>query len=222
MIIIKKRLSQRLPELKPLLDKRLAEIRNKELGIDVSVPIVQYENMTREYISGNAIMPIVGMIYFIFLILTGSVAAAYGRGISLTYLFLFLICVCAIFLYLRTIYYYIEYCSHIKTTKDEILGKNGYGVKLGFMKFSEIKEIWITQKKSIIYLKDINEKKFGILFKDEFVPLLQVLLVKAENCTRFDFNYNYIMRNKLSKRLPEIKLLLDKRLAEINKCRKSS
>jgi len=90
------------------------------------------------------------------------------------------------------------------------------------MKFSEIKEIWITQNKPKIYLKDINDKKFGILFKDEFVPLLQVLLVKAENCTKIDFNYNYIMRNKLSKRLPEIKPLLDKRLAEIKEKAKSS
>ena len=131
------------------------------------------------------------------------------------YLFHSLTMAGAIYFCSLLIYYNYAYCLYVEITEDEISGKSKYKMKRGVIKFNEIKEMWITKRIFVIHLKDINGNRLGILFRDEFIPLLKVLLEKSENCTKIDFNYDCFLKKKVYKQWPEIKPLLDKRLAEI-------
>jgi len=131
------------------------------------------------------------------------------------YLFFFLVYAGCIYFFSQLIYYHLSNCTYVETTEDEITGKNWYKMKKNVLKFNEIKEMWITKRTIVIHLKDIHGNRLGILFVEEFVPLLKEILEKSVNCTRIDFIYDYIMKHMKYRQLPDIKPLLDKRLAEI-------
>ena len=132
-----------------------------------------------------------------------------------TYVFGSLFLATGIFWCSLLIYYHYSYCTYVETTYNEITGKNLYKMNKEIIKFNEIKEMWITKRILIIHLKDIHGKKLGIAFREEMIPLLEEILEKSENCTRIDFIYDYIMKHFRFSQFPEIKPLLDKRLAEI-------
>jgi len=156
-------------------------------------------------------------IFLIYLIITGFyvIFKGYWELPFKDYVFFFLLSIAVIYWCSLLIYYNYAYCLYVEITEDEITGKSKYKMKKEVIKFNEIKEIWITKRIIVIHLKDIHGKRLGIAFRDEFIPVLQELLEKSENCTRIDFNYDYIMKHKLASQLPAIKPLLDKRLAEI-------
>ena len=166
----------------------------------------------------------VATIYFVFLIIFcfNVIFRSYWHIPLEKYIPASLVCVAGIFWFSLMIYYPYAYCIYVETTEDKITGKNVYKMKKNVLKFNEIKEIWLTKRIIIIHLKDIHGNKFGMAFREEFIPVLKELLEKSVNCTRIDFNYDYIMKKGLSQRLPEIKPLLDKRLAEIKEKEQSS
>jgi len=155
-------------------------------------------------------------IFLIILIIAGfyTIFTGYWQVPFKDYLFFFLLSVAGIFWCSLLIYYNYANCIYVETTDDEITGKNKYKMKKEVIKFSEIKEMWITKVIFVIHLKDIHGKKLGILFRDEFIPLLGEVLEKSENCTRIDLNYDYFIKQNYPQ-LSDIKPLLDKRLAEI-------
>jgi len=143
------------------------------------------------------------------------VFAGYDQMPFKRYLFLSSMMILGIYSSLHIIYNNISYCIYVETTEEEIAGKNWYKMKKNVIKFNEIKEMWITKWTYVLHLKDIHGKKLGILFRYEFVLLLKEILEKSENCTKIDIDYDYFMKQKLYKRyFPEIKPLLDRRLAE--------
>ena len=164
---------------------------------------------------------VVGIITWISIIFTG-----YWQ-VSLTkYIIISLVGVGSIYFLSKLLYYSYANCLYVETTEDEISGKNSYKMKRGVIKFNEIKEMWITKGYIILYIKDIHGNKLGISFNKEMVPLLKEILEKSENCIRIDCKYGYVMKHMKYEQLPEIKPLLDKRLAEIkekeNELRNSS
>ena len=131
------------------------------------------------------------------------------------YLFASLLMALGIYSCSQLIYYHLLNCTYVETTEEEITGKNLYKMKKNVLKFNEIKEMWITKRVIVIHLKDIHGNRLGILFNDEFIPVLKEILEKSENCTRIDFNYEYFIKHKVYRQISEIKPILDKRLAEI-------
>jgi len=173
------------------------------------------ENKPKRYQPEDIRSPWATIILIAVIISSFYIIAGYEQIPSQNYPFAFLLSVGAIYFCSLLIYYHLLNCTYVETTEEEITGKNLYKMKKNVLKFNEIKEMWITKRIFVIHLKDIHGNRLGILFHDEFIPLLKEILEKSENCTRIDFNYDYFMKHKVYRQISEIKPILDKRLAEI-------
>jgi len=101
------------------------------------------------------------------------------------------------------IYANIKHSLYVETTDSEISVKNKLKIKRGSLEFNKIKELWITKRIYIIYLKDIHDKTITIVLRDEFVPLLDEVLEKSVNLERVDIDFKYF--SKKFKGIEELK-----------------
>ncbi len=167
--------------------------------------------------------PYVGfpILFFVIWFSTKFITQAYSEVPIHIYITFSIIFIIAFFFSTYLVFANIVHCLYIESTDNEITGKNIFKIKRGSLKYSEINEIIITKGVFIICLKDIHGKKLTIIFRKEFIPLLNEIFGKAENCEKININYDYFIKRKVYSEISQIKPILDRRLAEIKDKSKS-